>query len=59
MAVRSNLSFDVISFTNEDIAEREVEICRLYWWKNMLFIQNIYESDKIVSIFDSDIGRNR
>ncbi|XP_044746770.1 O-acyltransferase like protein-like [Coccinella septempunctata] len=49
LALRSNLTFDVISYINEDIAEREVEICRYYWWKNLLFIQNFYESDKICS----------
>ncbi|XP_045461350.1 nose resistant to fluoxetine protein 6-like isoform X2 [Harmonia axyridis] len=49
MCLRSNLTFDVISFINEDVAEREVEICRNDWWKNLLFIQNSYEPDKICS----------
>ncbi|KAL3285844.1 hypothetical protein HHI36_000364 [Cryptolaemus montrouzieri] len=48
-ALRSNVAHDLISYTNEDIMKREVDICRDYWWKNILFIQNIYEPDKICS----------
>ncbi|KAK9869313.1 hypothetical protein WA026_003063 [Henosepilachna vigintioctopunctata] len=48
-ALRSNLAYNMVSYINADMMKREVDICRYSWWKNFLFIQNIYEPDKICS----------
>ncbi|KAK9869312.1 hypothetical protein WA026_003062 [Henosepilachna vigintioctopunctata] len=46
---RSNLAYDFISYVNQDILKREVDNCRFFWWKNLIFIQTFFEPTNICS----------
>lgn len=37
------------------MSERPQEVCAKYWWRNILYINNLFGRDKMVNIQDNNL----